>query len=266
MTRSLFFVDIDGTLLRSGHPVPETVIQAAMRFQEAGGLIALCTGRSPLSTANIAKPLNIHAPCVLCSGAAIYDFTNGTALATSDLPPDVCDRIKALIDYDAEVSVQAYTLNRAYLLQSNAVIRERGIREELEKSISSIDEITGPMLKLVLTHHDPETLRECGAKFFNTQYHFAFASRRFAEIVAVGADKGAAAGMVAKMLDIPIEASFAAGDAGTDIPLLAACGYTFAPCDARQEVLEIVDHIIPSCDEGGIASAFYHALETMAAT
>lgn len=265
MAPYIFFTDIDGTLLRSGTPLLPNVLAAAERFREAGGILALCTGRSPLSTRALARELGIAAPCILFSGAALFDFAADAAVETSAMPADTIDLVARLIDACPECSVQAYTLERAYLLQSNARLQARGIREELEASVSAPDDVRGGVLKLVLAHDDPEALREIGERFFDERHHFAFASRRFAEVVLKGSDKGNGARAVAGRLGVPVERTLAAGDAMTDMALFAACGRSFAPEDAQPEVLRRCDVTIPSSDKGGMEVAFEQAIRLMAA-
>ena len=263
MDTHIFFVDVDGTLLRSGRPVSPLVLAAAERFREAGGRVALCTGRSPLSTRGIAREMGIDTPCVLFTGAAVYDFVAGAAVRTVALPVDVREAVGRIAAFDADLSVQAYTLERAYLIQSGSVLRERGIREELEGETTPISAVRGEILKLVLTHGDPGYLSRCAAEVFDDRYHFAFASRRFAEVVARGADKGAGARVVAEYLGVPMGRTFAAGDAMTDVPMLEACGYSFAPEDAPEGVRGRADETMPSCDADGMASAFDRAIAIM---
>lgn len=263
MTPHIFFVDVDGTLLRSGQTLSPVVAAAAGRFQREGGHVVLCTGRSPLSTRTLARAMGITAPCILFSGAALYDFAGETAVRTFPLPEDIRETIGAIAAMDSDISVQAYTVERAYLVQSGPVLVERGIREELEAETTGVDGIEGEILKLVLTHPRPERLRECAETVLDGRHHFAFASRRFAEVVACGADKGAGAKVLAGLLDVPLACTFAAGDAMTDVPMLEMCGYSFVPRDGRPEALAVGDETIPSCDEDGMATAFSRALDMM---
>lgn len=264
MTPYILFSDIDGTLIRSGTPPLPNVLAAAERFRSAGGILALCTGRSPLSTRGLAREFGIAAPCVLFSGAAVFDFAADAAVQTAALPPDTADLAARLVAAHPECSLQAYTPERAYLLQSNAVLQARGIREELEGGTTKASDIRGDILKLVLTHPDPEALRAIGAQCFDSRHHFAFASRRFAEVVAKGADKGSGVRAVARMLGVPADRTLGAGDAMTDMAMFEACAFSYAPEDAQPEVLARCDMTIPSSDKGGMEAAFDHAIRLMA--
>lgn len=260
----LFYCDIDGTLLRGEMAIPDEVKAAAKRFARAGGHLVLCTGRSQLSTAWIAREMEVDMPGIVHSGAMLYDFRQEKPIRGTPIPGDVNALLSRLLDGYPEVSVQACTAERTLLLRDNEVLRTRGVRLEMEPFVSRLDEVTGAVYKIVLTCDDPELLDRCGNTVFEDKaYRFAFASRRFAETVAATADKAAAVLSFAGEMGIPMERTFAAGDAMTDYGMMKACGYTFAPEDANRDVLAVCDMVIPSCEKGGVAQAFDHAVAMM---
>jgi hydroxymethylpyrimidine pyrophosphatase-like HAD family hydrolase len=117
---------------------------------------------------------------------------------------------------------------------------------------------------LVLTCPDVDALQECGETVFGASgYHFAFASRHFAEVVAAGAEKGAAARLLAGRLGVPMSHTMGAGDAMTDYPMLKACALAFVPEDAPGSLLDIAAFVMPCCENGGLEQAFAHALSVM---
>lgn len=260
MKPSLFFCDIDGTLLRGKMPIPEKVKEAARRYGATGGRVVLCTGRSPVSTAAIAAEMEVDGPCIVHSGAMLYDFANDRPLRGVAMPDSVREILREMVDGYPEISVQACTADRTYLLRSNEVLRSRGVQEDLERDESALESVRGAIYKIVMTCPDRELLQSCGDKLFaGDEYTFAFASRRFAETVSSGSDKAAAARTMAEEMGVPMEHTFAAGDAMTDYPMLRQCGHSFAPSDAVEEVLRVCDTVIPTCEEGGMEQAFLQA-------
>lgn len=260
MNPSLFLADVDGTLIRTGTPLLPAVKDAARRFQNAGGLLTLCTGRTHLSTRAIAKELGIAVPCVLLGGAMLYDFSTETAVHATAIPGDARALARRLAAFSPDMSVQAYTAKRVHLLQVNEVARTRGIREELEPDLSRVDDIEGDIIKLVMTHDDPEVLRRCAGACFDDRHDFAFSSTRFAEVVAKGADKGAGALLLAARLGVPPSRLLAAGDAMTDLAAFAVAARSYAPENASDQVRSRCDLVVPSCDQAGMAVAFDDAL------
>jgi len=111
---------------------------------------------------------------------------------------------------------------------------------------------------------DVPLLQRCGETLFASRgYQFAFASRHFAEVVAPGAGKAAAMQTLSARYHVKPCNTFAAGDGMTDLPLLQAAGYAFAPVDAAEPVRAASDMQIPTCEEGGMAVAFDRALQLM---
>ena len=75
--------DFDNTLiyteasLRAGKPVPplsEKNRAAIVRFMEEGGTFVVATGRALATFAPMAPLVPFNAPCIVCNGAAIYDW------------------------------------------------------------------------------------------------------------------------------------------------------------------------------------------------
>lgn len=264
MERYLFLSDIDGTLLRGNSGIDLGVKQAAKKFMDKGGLLALCTGRSPISTAWVARELDIQIPCVLYNGAAIYDFINNKFISSFPLQDDVLKIVQRVYEFYPGISIQVYTNDNIYLIRKNEHLETRGVKEEIEDTISYISDVQGEILKITMSSKDIALLKRCGEEVFNTeQLRFAFASTHFAEVVAREAGKGVALYMMAERYGVDIKHTFAAGDGMTDLPMLKACGFSFAPLGAAQPLLEVCDMKIPSCEKGGMEEAFNAAIEMM---
>ena len=82
--RVLLACDFDNTLvytepaLVAGEPLPSLTAEnreALESFTAQGGHFAVATGRALAAFQAIAPGLPINTPCVLCNGAALYDFT-----------------------------------------------------------------------------------------------------------------------------------------------------------------------------------------------
>ncbi|MDR1611420.1 MAG: HAD hydrolase family protein, partial [Planctomycetota bacterium] len=128
MARYLFFTDVDGTLLRGDMAIPERVKIAAKRFVDAGGLLTLCTGRAPLSTAWIAKALDIGLPCILYGGAALYDFGRREIVSGRALPAGTGERCAEVLSRFPTVSLQAYGAENIFMLRITDLLRAKGVR------------------------------------------------------------------------------------------------------------------------------------------
>jgi Cof subfamily protein (haloacid dehalogenase superfamily) len=263
MERYLFLSDVDGTLLRGNSGIAPGVKVAVNIFKSMGGLFTLCTGRSYLSAGWIAKELDIDIPCVLYNGAVIYDFAKNKFLYIDPISNDVLENVRVVYDCFPGVSIQVYTKDKIYQVRQNEYLKTRGIKEELEGSLSEIADIQGEILKIVLAAEDASALKRCGEVFNDKALKFAFSSRRFAEVISAGSGKEKALFKMAKYLSVKIEHTFAAGDGMTDLPMLKAGGFSFAPENAAKPVLDICDMIIPACENGGMEKALVTAIDIM---
>ncbi|MGI6123406.1 MAG: HAD-IIB family hydrolase [Acetivibrionales bacterium] len=262
MNKYLFLSDIDGTLLRGESGIGPGVKKAAQEFMDYGGLLALCTGRSHVSTAWVAKELNIQIPCVIFSGAAIYDFIKKEFIWARPMENHVLESIKKVYDLYPDISIQIYTKDDIYLIRSNEHLDKYGVQEELSDSLTKLSDVKGEILKIVLVSKNRTLLAECGNEVFDKEYfHFEFASRHFTEIVASGTGKGNALHKLAQHYNVDIKNTFAAGDGMTDLPMLQAAGFSFAPEDAAQSLLDACNMKIPPCEQGGMEQAFNYAIE-----
>ena len=257
--RYLFLSDIDGTLVRGDIGLTPGVIEAAQAFTRAGGLLAVCTGRSPASALPVALELGVNTPCVLYGGAALYDCERRACLWSHPFAPEVRDGIRAVLAQFPGVSVQALTEKEIYVLRRNRRLNERGVKEENVGPIRALDQVEGDILKLVLCSDNRAELEACRRWFPPEQCQFAFASRNFVDIVAAGAGKEAAMAALSRQLDIPFSRFFCAGDGMTDLPMLRLAGVSYAPANALEPVRQAVSRVVPDVKEGGMETAFRHA-------
>lgn len=263
-TKYIFLSDIDGTLLRGDSGIHQKVINAAHEYINAGGLLSLCTGRAPISSRWVAGELPVNMPCILYTGAAIYDFATEQCIWSRHFDSNFMPILEQLYLEYPDISIQAYTHDNIFMLRANERLLRRGIKEEIPDNLSSLTDIHGDLLKLVLTCDDVDHLQQCGKQLFTSeQTIFAFASTHFAEVVPAGAGKDNAMKALSELYDVPLSRFFAAGDGMTDLPMIELSGYSFAPVTAPKLLLDKCDMIIPSCEDGGMETAFNYARDVM---
>lgn len=264
MKKYLFLSDIDGTLLRGDSGIGHGVVNSAQVFMDNGGLLSLCTGRSHIATRWVAKALNIYLPCVIFGGAALYDFTKEKYVWIHPMENHILECIKKVYDHYPEISIQIYSRDDIYLVRANAHLLSYGVKEELADHTTNLEDVKGEIVKIVLVSKNKTLLAQCGDEVFDDEYfNFEFASNHFAEVVASGTGKGRAFCFLADHYNVSLENTFAAGDGMTDLPMLLAAGFSFAPEDAAKNILEICDMKIPPCEQGGMEQAFNYANRIM---
>lgn len=257
----IFLSDIDGTLMRRDAPLTHSVIDAAKAFTEAGGLLALCTGRSVVAAQETAKALGVNVPCILYGGASLYDFDTARHIYLHSFRCDILASVRRVLEEHPDISMQVFTENEIYVLRRNARLNARGVREENVGDERKLEEVQGDIIKLVMCCDDADELAACEPLFPRDTCAFAFASRNFVDVVANGCSKLDAMQALSEHLDVPYSRFLAAGDAMTDLPVLARAGVSFAPANAMDAVKAAVTHVVPDVKDGGMAEAFSLAAE-----
>lgn len=264
MGKYIFLSDIDGTLIGRNCSIPPKVISSAYEFMNAGGLLSLCTGRAPVSARWVAKELGVNMPCILYTGAAIYDFITEQCIWSRHFDDDIMFVLQQLYYKYPDFSILAYTLDKTFAFRINKRLSEHGIKEEIPGFISNFSDIQGNILKLVLVCDDIEKLFQCKKDLFlSAKYNFAFSSTHFAEVVPQDAGKDNALKALSELYNVQPGNFFAAGDGMTDLPMFKLAGYSFAPSSSPKPLLDACDMIIPSYEEGGMEKAFNFARTLM---
>lgn len=88
LSRYIIATDLDGTFFGPGGTRVERNIEAVKRFQAAGGLFTVATGRVHINIRNtIGDPAQLlNAPAVLCNGGYLYDFQEKKTYAPQLMP------------------------------------------------------------------------------------------------------------------------------------------------------------------------------------
>jgi len=267
--------DFDNTLiyteeaLRSGAPLPPLSVKnrtALEYFMAEGGRFSISTGRAYAAFEKLAPLIPMNAPCVICNGAAIYDFAREEYLETALLAPDTRWRGQAVLDAFPTVAVEAYHIdNVIHAVQPNSITRAHehltgvGVVE-----CPTLMDVPLPLGKL-LFEEDHQQLLKVEAFLrdhdWAEDYELIYSGRTLLEMTARGANKGGMVRRLAQRLGVAPGHIYCIGDESNDLSMLAVSAIPFAPAncipavkesgarlvsDARQDaladVVEILDH------------------------
>ena len=252
----LFLSDVDGTLLRGGCDLPEAVIEAARRFVAAGGFLGLSTGRPLSAVRRLVAQLPVNAPCVLCSGALIYDFKTERKIRVSCLDPAVFPLLRRILEEAPEISVTVYMEDGLRNLRVNRRLQTQGVFEDRTAPFAQLDEIRAP-IKILLTCDDSRRLIQIGRDWVHPSlFEFHAASRHFYELTPKNVCKGAAAQAICAMLGKTEPCRlFTAGDAASDWTMKPVSEKFFVPETAPEPLRVGADYVFPAPEKGGLARA-----------
>lgn len=255
MNNTVLITDVDGTLDYKCKGIGESVVQSARDYVEAGGFLALATGRAVVSTQTIAQNLNVNTPSILYGGAMIYNFSTKSPIWMRPLSNKITSLVKEIIDMYPSVALLVYTNRLISILNGSNRLWETGIPYECNKNFVGI-KIEGDILKLNLCG-DRESIEQIQNTFFpGSEYYFSFSSRHFAEVVSAEAGKGNAMKALSQILNIPLDRFIAMGDGLNDLEMLRLAGISYTLENADDIVKQSADAVLRHCNEQGAEEGF----------
>lgn len=256
MSCKLLITDIDDTLTYNAMPISAENVEAIGRARSAGVYVTLATGRSYTGTKTIIEQLGLDTYVINFGGAVISNSKTGEPLFVTEL--EDC-YIKEILDMAACMGVHAHIYQNDCVLYEKSCAyvelytRLLNLPHRLEPDIRH-KHWTGVPKALVLT--EPERVKELlpiFKKHFEGRVHVSESSAGFIEFNKLDANKGTAAELLAKHLNIPRAMTAAIGDNTLDYELIEWAALGAAVENANEKVKNIADVIIPSCRDNGVA-------------
>lgn len=275
MPKVMIATDLDGTLLMTGSKsVHPEVKQALSEAIDIGIPVVFATGRSPIDILPIAEMVNHHWYAVCNDGGTLVDLETKMVEKTHPIHeltlhqtvsiiraqyPDV----KFMIDRVAEGPIST---------KEHGLIFEKGFEAPWAWALSGaaeVDEIESVLaeaniVKLCAFIDAPESIdlfmefKELAMPFVHPiRVH---SEKFFVDMARTGVNKSSGVGELAARHGVAPENVFAVGDLHNDYELLDWAGFSFAVQNAHPNLHNIVDMIVPTNDEGGVASVIRAAI------
>jgi Cof subfamily protein (haloacid dehalogenase superfamily) len=258
----IMVTDVDGTLDYRCTGIGDRVISSAVEYVEAGGGLALATGRAVVSTARTAERMHVNVPSILYGGAMIYDYKSQKCVWKCVLPGEIVDIARDIAVSFPDVSVIVYTDLGISILSSNEMLWTKGVPEECDRRFVDA-EICGDVLKLNLVG-ERDRVKSIRDKYFSgEEYNFNFSSRHFAEVVSPLAGKDKALLALSDMMEVPLERFIAMGDAQNDYEMLKLAHHAYTLENASDSIKAVADVTLPHCIDQGAAEGFRLAKELL---
>ena len=262
----LLACDFDNTLvytepaLMAGEPIPPLSPgnrEALAYFNAQGGHFSVATGRALAALREFAPGLPLSAPCVICNGAALYDFARDEYLDCDLLDETALRRGQALLDEFPTLAVEAYHIgNVVHAVRPNEYVRRHehlthvGTEEK-----SSLLDVPLPLGKFIF-EDDHEILLTARRRMtewgWDADYEIVFSRDNLLEVTAKGANKGGMVLRLAERLGIARQDICCMGDEANDLSMLRAAGQAFAPANASAAV-KAVSTVVSHAQEDAVA-------------
>ena len=250
--------DLDGTLLRQDKTISAEDLLAIQRLRQAGGKVALATGRTIQSARPYWTQLQIDCPIILYNGAAIYDPVSQKLCYTVTLPETFAALVQTVLEHFPEIGAEVLRADGTYVLRNNKEEAEHVALCRVTPVVCTVEEMPKQQWLKVLFAMDPKWMQPLQA--FLREHPlpgtaFVQSSDYFYEMLPQGATKGSALERYRKLFSMQDTAIVAVGDYDNDIEMLQAADYSAAPANAQPSVQNVVDwNLSQSCEEGAIAA------------
>lgn len=252
----LLLSDLDGTLLGTDRCISQANCDAVRYFVQNGGLFSIATGRALDGMRYFVDDVPVNAPAVLFNGAVIYDFVRGEAVETYEIGLDGYHLARALIARFPTLGVEVSRLDGEFVANPTPLTERHMEHVRVRHFVCAPEDIPQPWIKLNLVM-EPERIGEVTAWLrasYGDRFFMQHSAPFFFEVLARGANKGAAALRLCQHLGIKRENLHTVGDGENDVELLSCTEHSYCPENSEQTILNIAKTVLPDNDHDTIAA------------
>lgn len=256
MAFRLLVTDVDGTLINHKQEIPSRNLEAIARFQGAGGLVALATGRIIESARPFAQEAGVIGPAILYNGGMVYDFATGTVLFEALLEPEAVRSALALLGGAfRQNDYIVYANGRPYTPAYTDVIAEYSRKDSLRLELLPSEGLPEGTVSKFLIIADPRELDrfEAALKSRYPAVNTVRSEAHYLELLPSGVSKGRALPLLAARFGVPLEQTIAVGDHLNDLAMVTAAGLGVAVGNAHPALKAAATVEVCSCEEGAVA-------------
>ena len=264
--KKILFTDLDGTLLNNRSQIDEEMKKALTDMTNAGHYLVLSSGRpldSILEVKDLAGIEDHNVFIIASNGSLLYNCDTKEIIHELRVTyEDVADVWNLAKEYN--IHVQTYTDNEIICAEEDKEIiyYRKKIHLPLILSDNPLEVLQLPPHKLLLIDIEDHERLVATQTILENKYsdriQTVFSNPFYLEVFSKQSGKGNGLRFLCEYLQIPIENSFAAGDAQNDLSMLKAAGKAVVMCNADDDMKKEA-HIITkrSNDEAGLADIIY---------
>ncbi|CZT55576.1 HAD family hydrolase [Solibaculum mannosilyticum] len=251
----LLISDLDGTMLDENSRIPENNLRAVRRFVEKGGIFTIATGRTVESARRYVEQLPVNAPVCVMNGSLLYDYRQERIVWEHPLPPEAKQYARQVLECMPDIGVEFSSGRQLYVLRGNDITWEHVKFEGLPYVKTTLDEVP-PVWHKVLYGAPSDRMVDV-MEFCNRVSHhgvtYVATSPQYYEMLPEGSNKGETLGVLARMLKIALDKTFAIGDYYNDRELVRKAGCGALAANAPKELYPEADLIVRDHTQGAVA-------------
>lgn len=248
----ILFTDLDETLLNKESRVSDYTKDVLDRFCSAGNRFVIASGRSMDSVKEVREKAGLFYPgmfLVAYNGSQIYNCDLDKNILEYRLPFSTVDYVEQKAK-EAGIHIQTYTAHNIVVHEEDEEVKfyRRRIHQEMICTDHFTSVLTEEPFKLLgIDLYDHERIAAFGASFdeWGKEHGMQtlFSNPRYLEFFDVRSGKGNAVRYLCEHLGIPLENSYAAGDAENDLSMIQAAGNGIAMINGEEMVKKAADII-----------------------
>lgn len=255
--------DLDGTFLpKSKTPLPRD-LAAVRRFEAAGGLFTIATGRTVQASRRYPQELGLKSPMIVFNGAGIYDAAQEKLVYIHPLPSEAKAMTAEILRDHPDAGTEVLCASETWVINNTDVEQMHVQICGVTPRYSTLDEVEGDWLKVLFAMHEealPELIADIQRRQF-TGVDFIRSEKRFYEMLPAGVSKGSALTAYRKLPGMEGFTFVAVGDYDNDIEMLKAADFAVCPQNACDNAKACADLVLSrTCEEGAMEELIEHIL------
>ncbi len=260
--------DLDGTLISSNGEISNKNFEAMENAMNNGLYVVPTTGRSFYEMPESLREKKTYTNCICSNGAVIFDRDGKEIWKSTFSKAETMELFSILSEYDTMIEVytkgtpvtekskltkESYIHYRVEENYHDVLTATRKGTENLESFLTENDE-GAEMFNIFFSDADErkEAFERIG-KLNNVELTTSMESNM--EILQRSVNKGSSLTMLCEKLNVKKEEVMAMGDSRNDLTLLSAAGTALAVANACDDLKQVADEVICSCDESAMAYA-----------
>ncbi|WP_042457084.1 Cof-type HAD-IIB family hydrolase [Neobacillus dielmonensis] len=260
-----FSIDLDGTLLNSGHEISDENFKALQELREQGHTVIVNTGRAVEDVVKFEAIKTLQLPIISINGTVLYSHA-GEILYEASLPVSYYQILMPILQ-ELGLWIMVYTnqggfpcrnpeLQDKSVEEIDAIFREYDYSEILKKDHLKIYKI------MAVSRADEMEKLDQAQQAVKGKLEVSMASSHLnnVEFTSIEANKGAALLRYQQLTETKFDEIFAFGDGGNDLEQFKVATTSVAMGNAPFHIQQEADIITKTNDENGFAYAVRHLL------
>ncbi|MCL1815294.1 MAG: HAD family hydrolase [Treponema sp.] len=254
--------DLDGTLLRPDKTLSGKTLRVLHSCMEKGMRLIIATGRSLVSGERYREQMGIRGPQIYFNGAKVADMSAGRIIHTQFIdPPPILFCVHLARQMGLYYQVYFSTGTAGEILMADRITEEAHFYRKstsIEVFAGDLEEQlvrTPAVIKgmFITLEENTKKIRPILQEQFGDSVCVVQSSPVFLETLAAGVSKGSGLAHVLEYVNLKPEETIAFGDEENDLSLFKTAGFSAAPANAAETVLNAAMFQIPSNSEDGVA-------------